>query len=680
MAAGEVIGKADSFNVFVRAHGDELRRGDFVAIQHSEAGLVLGVVRNLFKEASKADGKIQTTAQVMVIGSRDGRGVLRPPRTALSPGELVWKADSQFISHTLGLQANAEKGLFIGCVDGYPNLPVHLDVEKLLTKHLAVLAVSGSGKSYCVGVILEEMLEKNIPVVILDPHGEYASLRYENDDERERLMMERFGITPKGYFGVREYTIGAGVDKLTLSDTSLKSKEIAAMLGSKLNNAQLGSLYEAIRKARDAKAAYSLADVLSALESLEGNVKWPVVAALEELITGGVLSQNPTPIPELVKPGQAAIINLKGAGEDVQQIVVTRLLGELFSERKHGRVPPFFLVVEEAHNFAPERSFGEAPSSAVMRTIAAEGRKFGLGLCVVTQRPARIDKNVLSQCNTQIVLRMRNPNDLRAIGASLERFDALMGEELKSLPVGTAIASGEAAEVNLTVEIRPRRSKHGGKAQASAQAPSFLIDGKAVGETVAKLMLGKEELERAGVTVHSLLYHPFWVLSTPNGDLLLDAVYAKFCEQKLNEIITFKPLAELQKLDSTELKFLAKVLRKGEVFSSESANVARELGLDKKIIESACESLCKEGWLASHNLGAIRAFTPAFGLKRIKVIEDAATPDKQLKPETALAVPRKDVLAIAEMLPAFVNARLLHLPVYVSTDAQGNAKVIRAYA
>jgi len=67
------------------------------------------------------------------------------------------------------------------------------------------------------------------------------------------------------------------------------------------------------------------------------------------------------------------------------------------------------MVIEEAHNYCPERNFGEKKSSKILRTIASEGRKFGLGLCVVSQRPARLDKSVLSQCSTQIIMKQQIP-------------------------------------------------------------------------------------------------------------------------------------------------------------------------------------------------------------------------------------------------------------------------------
>jgi DNA helicase HerA-like ATPase len=99
----------------------------------------------------------------------------------------------------------------------------------------------------------------------------------------------------------------------------------------------------------------------------------------------------------------------------------------------------------------------------VFRTIASEGRKFGLGLMIITQRPAKVDKNVLSQCNTQIILKVNNPNDLKAITASIEGLTDGMEEEIQRLPIGTSIVTGGGVSMPLFVEIRPRESKHGGE-------------------------------------------------------------------------------------------------------------------------------------------------------------------------------------------------------------------------
>ena len=155
------------------------------------------------------------------------------------------------------------------------------------------------------------------------------------------------------------------------------------------------------------------------------------------------------------------IVNLKGTPPELSELIVNRICTALFELRKVNAVPPMMLVVEEAHNFCPQQ--GTVASSKIFRTIAAEGRKFGLGLAIISQRAAKIDKNVLSQCNTQIILKVTNPNDLKAISGSVEGLTASMADEIQRLPIGVAMCVGGGIQMPLIVEVRPRESRHGGE-------------------------------------------------------------------------------------------------------------------------------------------------------------------------------------------------------------------------
>ena len=95
--------------------------------------------------------------------------------------------------------------------------------------------------------------------------------------------------------------------------------------------------------------------------------------------------------------------------------------------------------------------------------ISSVGRKIGLGLCVVSQRPALLQKTVLAQCSTQIVMKITNPNDLRSITASAEGVGSETAEEIQNLPIGSALVCG-VVDRPLVVRVRRRRSKHGGEA------------------------------------------------------------------------------------------------------------------------------------------------------------------------------------------------------------------------
>jgi DNA helicase HerA-like ATPase len=161
-----------------------------------------------------------------------------------------------------------------------------------------------------------------------------------------------------------------------------------------------------------------------------------------------------------VEEGRTTVINLKGVPPDIQELVVRRLGTLMFEMRKIGSVPPMMLIIEEAHNYCPQQ--GTAISSRALATIASEGRKFGLGLMVISQRPAKIDKNVLSQCGTQIILKVTNPNDVKAIASSVEGLTNGMTEDIQTMPIGIAMVVGAGIEAPLLVDVRPRESRHGG--------------------------------------------------------------------------------------------------------------------------------------------------------------------------------------------------------------------------
>jgi len=189
MLVGKIIGKT-SPELFHFQVTDVIRKMDFIAVRDPERHLVLGRVDGIIQEKDKA------VARVSIIGYTDNRGVVQKPRMPFKPGGMVYSADDPLIKRVLGLKSS---GFYVGLLENSDNLKVYLDPKKLITKHLAVLAKTGMGKSYFIGVMLEEFMENKIPVVVIDPHGEYMSLTKPNDKQEEIKYMEKYGIQPKGY-------------------------------------------------------------------------------------------------------------------------------------------------------------------------------------------------------------------------------------------------------------------------------------------------------------------------------------------------------------------------------------------------------------------------------------------------------------------------------------------------
>ena len=415
-------------------------------------------VSQLSDGARNYDSREMMIAEARVIGVGKS-GKLQLPTSPARPGDPVFIADEKLIKATLGL---ARGDMYIGMLRGY-DIPVELDANTLVQKHCSVLAKTGSGKSYTAAVILEELLERRVSLLIIDPHGEYASMKEANHVGD----FSRFRVKPKGY-DVTVYTPGEMAMNpranrpFRFNGLNLSAREVAKMIAHESSSGQLGLLYEAISALKSETDVYGLEDIIEQVVRSNSKSKWNLVGQLESLLDLGLFSGTETPIDELLRPGKAAVIDMTGILPELQSMIVSRLLTDIFEARKRRLISPGMVVIEEAHNYIPERGTGNAASTNIVRTIAAEGRKFGLGLMVISQRPARVDKNVISQCNTQIIMRVTNPNDLKALSKGLEGMTGELEEEIKRLPPGVAMLVSNEIERPITVNVRPRKSRHGG--------------------------------------------------------------------------------------------------------------------------------------------------------------------------------------------------------------------------
>jgi DNA helicase HerA-like ATPase len=476
---GLIYGDVGSTKFNFTVDGHNLRKFDYVAAPHEE-GYVLAQVMDIkgysdlrFEDAItiKSNGSVppiksDISAYAEVIGYRDKEGHLQAPRSPFEAGAQITLAHEDLIRHVLGLQSEKQNGAYLGLLKGH-DLPVYLNIDSLVQKHICILAKTGGGKSYACGVLIEELLKKKIPLLIIDTHGEYLSISKPNKDKKDQKNMEKFSVKPNDYASqIVAYSplgSGEGTTHLTLNGMNLEGREILDLLQAKLSGPQIAVLYQTIKELKEFKQVYSIRDIIEAVARSKSNARWNVIASLESLDSIHVFSEKGTVTTDLVQKGKCTIINMRGVPPDIQDVVVARLTEELFTDRKAGKIPPFLFVVEEAHNYCPEHGIGHAVSSSILRTVASEGRKFGMGLCVVSQRPAKIDKNIISQCNTNIILKVTNPNDLKAIIQSVEGLTSQTYDEIQRLPIGVALISGASIQIPILVEIRTRETDHGGK-------------------------------------------------------------------------------------------------------------------------------------------------------------------------------------------------------------------------
>jgi DNA helicase HerA-like ATPase len=519
------------------------RRGEFVRIRHQEreketvtyvlarivgihrsnvlynSGLGQSVTELELMPGAMTTGE-QLHARLELVGYKEAEtGQIKMPRRALDPGASVETVDYQFLSEFY--EFNEATSLHIGNLVGYERgeniVPVYLDVNRLVTEHLAVLAMTGSGKSYAVGRIIERLVAlNNGTVVVFDPHGEYGhalqggELQFNPhkdylEDPRDRRNIPEIEISLK-----RLQEAGAGIVVYTPQNASFrqkyasKNKELALQFDKfemddiseilpGLTEPQQRVLDVAIRfwritdrnEPRDInRLRYYLGegleelkewDQLSKAEAEALNNRSASVASMKLV---RVLNEAqsfyssslayPTNIYEMIgrpsdKRGRLAIIDLQGLSDTAKQIITALISSEILraASSKTDRTRPAFLVYEEGHNFAPASE--PTISHRIIKKIAGEGRKFGVGFAIVSQRPSKLDPDVTSQCNTLITMRLKNPDDQRFIAKTSDMVTKADLEELPSLSTGEALIYGRSITAPLLVKIGSKALIHGGE-------------------------------------------------------------------------------------------------------------------------------------------------------------------------------------------------------------------------
>lgn len=467
---GTIIALEDSPSTsefsFVVCNDGEVKKGQYVEVRRV-AGRMFGYVSEITRsnryferaESVAEYGKSSAIpdnfpsksweyaiAQVKILGTFDGSRFLRafsPP----SPGDQVFCAEGEVLKRFLGF---SEDGLHIGSIQHH-DVPVKLCMTRMLQKHVAILAMSGAGKSHLASVLLEELVGRKagdgrIAVVVIDIHGEYAGFLQDDVFGKLTTVVEGQDIR----FPLRKLP-GEMIEEW-LPALSVPQREV-------LRHA-LASL-----RAPGGREGFTLKELLASIDAADvsrDEARRVLKRSLSELGRLRFLSrdkENPRLLSE-VRAGRMLILDFSPIDSlRKKQILVSLVARRLFHLRKKGRIPPFLLLIEEAHNFAREHAEArDSVSKGVIETIAREGRKFGACLCLVSQRPVNLSTTALSQCNTHIILRVTNPNDLDHIQMSSEGIDARVAKSITGLKVGEAIIVGEAVNYPVFVSVRGRKS------------------------------------------------------------------------------------------------------------------------------------------------------------------------------------------------------------------------------
>lgn len=478
--ATSVDGYAFTFQASL--HGLELRRGGYVTLEgegESDGAVRLGLVTDIAAERAVVSDAEDNPRQVEVRLARgvglvvDGDG--RPFHDA-----LVRPADPAAVDTWQRRDRPQQGALPVGEFLRAPGVEAVLDARGF-TRHTFMCGQSGSGKTYALGVLLERILvETSLRVVILDPNSDHVGLRRVRPDAHPTLA-DQYGTVPAQ---VAAWTDDAAADHpLRLTFPDLPPALQAAILGLDpiADREEYAAMGELLRRRVQGKPLVSGVEDLVESDDVEqrrlglraanlGVLDWnvwdPTSPSLVEEI------RNPTARCTVVDLGSLATVH-------EQRLVAAAVLSTLWESRL--RREPCLVVVDEAHNVgaAHPQDPVSAMSAQILVQIAAEGRKYGLHLFVATQRPHKLDADIVSQCDNLVLMRMSSDADLNDLGRLLSFVPRGLLDGATTFRMGEALIAGRLLHFPAYVRMGSRVSEEGG-----ADIPTTWTAGTAWSPTV----------------------------------------------------------------------------------------------------------------------------------------------------------------------------------------------------
>ncbi len=373
-----------------------------------------------------------------------------------------------------------EECVKIGTLAQDSNIDASVSIDKLLHRHFAVVGTTGVGKSTAVALLLQKAIEarSDLRILILDPHNEFATAF----DERAQVIETDTLDLPFWLFRLEELAevlfrgrTGIHEEVDILRDLIPEAKRAFRGAVEGVPTARISDKKSAITA--DTPVPYRIADLVALLDGrigqLDGrdekpylrSLKTRIMAALNDpryhfMFSSNTIQDNILEtiglifrIPDHGKP--ISVFQLAGIPSEVVNSVASVLCRMAFDIALWGGGNVNILVVcEEAHRYVPaDEKAGFYPTRQAIARIAKEGRKYGVSLGVITQRPGELDPTILSQCSTVFAMRLSNEHDQEIIKSAIPDSSVSTTGFLSSIGNREAIAFGDAVAVPMRMKF-----------------------------------------------------------------------------------------------------------------------------------------------------------------------------------------------------------------------------------
>ncbi|MBS7619060.1 ATP-binding protein [Candidatus Bathyarchaeota archaeon] len=416
-----------------------------------------------------SDELMQIIASAKVLGyihEEGGKREIRHPRSPPMPGTPVLRASDSLLNEFFKISVE-DVPLKVGSLLHREGVDISISGREL-HRHTAILAMTRYGKSYFAGKIMEELLKRGATILTIDAHGDYANMALDLEGRLHKFFHDKITVfKPEA----AERFESPNTEPLNLSVSSCSLRELYALAGID-GDIQRIILRRVIKDLSKEKRLYTIDDIVAKLDDEKPDRKEDekriatIKMRLEDLSDEGVFTYKDLDVSKFFKPMHMSDIFLSGLPDRVQDVFVGVILQKIFDakfRKEPWAKPPLFIFIEEAHRFALPAEMGGKFSRNIIARIATEGAKFGLFLIIISQRPRKIDSDVLSNCSNLAILRIVNQSDQQTIRAASESFSEDLLEDLPSLEQGEAILVGPFVPVPVMVRTAGRETKHGGR-------------------------------------------------------------------------------------------------------------------------------------------------------------------------------------------------------------------------
>jgi uncharacterized protein len=424
--------------------------GEFVTFAIGERGTVLGHVES---HSTDIHGDVYGFGRVLGAISPDGMFDSR--HVFAFRDASIAAAGPEAIEQ---LHRASRATLAIGAFASNPEVHARL-LPHRFNRHTFWCGQSGSGKTYALGVLVEQLLQHTeLPIVIFDPNADFVRLRDVREDapgeEAESMRSRDIRILRPGGDGLH----------LRARFTTLPLRVKAALL--RLDPLRDRDEYNTLVHLDESLRAEDTDGLMRSLRQSENAGDRALALRIDNLgvLSWSVWARDEAAATEIIvdRP-DATVLDLGGfAYTEEPLIAALSVLDDLWQRREERR--PILIVIDEAHNLcSPDLT---SPLQVAIREqimqIAAEGRKFGLWLLLSTQRPSKIHSSIISQCDNVALMKMSSPLDLKELAAVFGFAPEALIAQSPHFRQGEVLFAGGFVPAPSVVQVRGRVTHEGG--------------------------------------------------------------------------------------------------------------------------------------------------------------------------------------------------------------------------